>query len=64
LKGPKTERGKRTITIDDGLIPLLIEERDRHRRLVAGIPDRAGVDLSLVELPGRVDVPFTELRLA
>lgn len=35
LKGPKTERGKRTITIDDGLVALLVEERDRHRRLAA-----------------------------
>jgi integrase len=51
IKGPKTERGKRTITIDDDLIALLVGERGRHLRIVAGVPDGAAVDLSLVKLP-------------
>ena len=51
IKGPKTERGKRTIEIDDELIALLTAERDRYLRLVAGVPTGAAVDLSLVKLP-------------
>jgi hypothetical protein len=41
LKGPKKEIHKRTITIDDDLFALLVAERDRHLRIVAGIPDGA-----------------------
>ena len=51
LKGPKTERGKRTIEIDNDLVALLVAERERHLRIVAGVPDSATVDLSLVKLP-------------
>jgi integrase len=51
IKGPKTERGKRTIEIDDALVALLLAERERHLRIVAGVPDGATVDLSLVKLP-------------
>jgi integrase len=51
LKGPKTARGKRTITIDDDLLALLCAEREKHLRLKAGIPDGAAVDISLVRLP-------------
>ena len=51
FKGPKRECHKRTITIDDDLIALLLAERDRHLRLVAGIPDGAAVDLGLIKLP-------------
>jgi len=51
IKAPKTERGKRTITIDDDLIALLVAEREKHLRLMAGVPDGAAVDLSLVKLP-------------
>ena len=51
VKGPKTERGKRTIEIDAGLVALLLAERDRHLRLIAGIPDSADVNLSLVRIP-------------
>jgi integrase len=50
-KEPKTERGRRTIKIDDGLMEVLAAERERHLRLVAGIPDGTAVDLSLVRLP-------------
>jgi integrase len=52
-KEPKTQRGRRTIKIDNGLIEVLAAERERHLRLVAGIPDGADVDLSLVKLPDR-----------
>jgi integrase len=51
LKGPKRDRHKRTITIDDALIALLLSERDKHLRLVAGVPDGVAVDLSLINLP-------------
>jgi integrase len=51
FKGPKTERSKRTIIIDDGLIALLLSVKDRHLRLKAGVPDNAAVDLSLIRLP-------------
>jgi integrase len=51
IKGPKTERGKRTITIDDDLIALLVAERERYLRMVAGIPDGISLNLSLVKLP-------------
>jgi integrase len=49
IKGPKTERGKRTITIDDDLSALLVKQIERLKW--AGIPDSATVDLSLVTLP-------------
>ena len=45
MKGPKTARGKRTITINDDLIALLMAERGRYLRIMAGIPDGAPVDL-------------------
>lgn len=51
IKGPKTERGKRTITIDDDLITLLAAERERHLRIVPGVPYGVAIDLSLVKLP-------------
>src|SRR5262249_21510048 len=51
IKGPKTERGNRTIEIDDDLVALLLAERDRYSGIVAGVPDGADVDLSLVKLP-------------
>jgi len=51
FKGPKRESHKRTITIDDDLLALLLGERDKLLRLVAGIPDGAAVDLGLIKLP-------------
>lgn len=51
FKGPKSERGKRTITIDDELVSLLLAEREKHLRIIAGVSDAAQVDLSLVKLP-------------
>src|SRR5262249_39780153 len=51
LKGPKTARGKRTITIDDDLLALLLSEREKHLRIKAGVPDKVAVHLSLVQLP-------------
>jgi integrase len=63
IKGPKTERGKRTIKIDDDLISLLVAERERHLRIVAGVPDGATVDLSLVKLtPAALMFPNPPLR--
>jgi integrase len=50
-KDPKTERGKRTVAIDADLLALLVAERGRHQRIMAGVPDGAAVDLSLVKLP-------------
>jgi integrase len=51
FKGPKNERSKRGIAIGDGLLALLLTERERHLRIVAGVPDGVAVDLSLVKLP-------------
>jgi integrase len=51
IKSPKTARGVRTITIDDALIEVLHKVRDKHLRLVAGIPDGIHVDTSPVRLP-------------
>jgi len=51
FKGPKNEKHKRTISIDDDLLAVLLNERQKHLRLAAGIPDGADVDLSLVRLP-------------
>jgi integrase len=51
FKAPKTKRGVRTIAIDDDLIGLLLVEREKHLRLVTGVPDGVEVDLSLVRLP-------------
>jgi integrase len=73
IKGPKTERGKRTITIDDDLIALLMAEREHHLGIVAGVADGVAVDLSLVKLPpgglmfpnppaAGEDFSFTKLR--
>jgi integrase len=74
LKEPKTARGKRTITIDDALLALLVAEREKLLRLMAGVPDGAAVDLSLVKLPDDAlvfpnppgpgaDFSFTALRM-
>jgi integrase len=46
FKGPKTERGKRTITVDDDLIALIVAEREKYLRLVAGVPSGIAVNLS------------------
>ena len=51
LKDPKTARSTRTIRIDDDLLSLLSAEREKHLRIVAGVPDGGVVDLSLVKLP-------------
>jgi integrase len=51
-KDTKTgSKGRRTIAIDDGLVALLRGIREQHQRLVAGVPDGATADLSLVKLP-------------
>jgi integrase len=46
-----TKRGFRTIDLDDGTVVLLVAEKQRHQRLVTGVPDGIEVDLSLVKLP-------------
>jgi integrase len=51
LTTPKTARGKRTFQIDAGLLDLLKREHERHKRLYAGVPPDAEVDLTLVKLP-------------
>jgi integrase len=37
--------------IDDDTLAWLRAERERHLRILAGVPDAASVDLSLVKLP-------------
>jgi integrase len=51
FKEPKTKRGVRVITLDSDLVALLLAEREKYQRLVAGVPDGATVDLSLIKLP-------------
>jgi integrase len=51
LKPPKTKRGKRTISLDDATISMLITEREKHQRIQAGVPDGSDVDLRLTRLP-------------
>jgi integrase len=51
VKEPKTARGRRTIAIDVDLNERLRAYRDLMKRLVAGVPDGAVVDLSLIKLP-------------
>jgi integrase len=51
LKGPKTERSKRTISVDAKLLAQLAAEREKHLRWVAQVSERAEVDLRLVRLP-------------
>lgn len=51
FKLPKSERGKRSIVLDDTLVALLLRMRDAYQRLVAGAPEGADVDLSLVRIP-------------
>jgi len=73
VKEPKTERGKRTIKIDDEILAHLVAERERHLRVMAGVADGTVVDLSLVKLPAgalmfpsppgpREDFSFTKSR--
>jgi integrase len=73
-KEPKTWRGKRTVALDDGSISMLLQLRETHLRLRAGIPDGVEVDLSLVKLPDDAlifpnppghgeDLSFSEPRL-
>jgi integrase len=51
FKPPKSERGKRTIILDDTLIVLLLRMRERYQRVVAGVPDGVDIDLSLARIP-------------
>ena len=51
MKGPKRDKHKRTISLDDALVRLLLSVREQHLRLVAGVPNDADVDLSLIKLP-------------
>ncbi|MFZ0694947.1 MAG: tyrosine-type recombinase/integrase [Alphaproteobacteria bacterium] len=51
FKEPKTERSRRSIAIDDGLAALLRTEYEKYQRVVAGVPDGAAIDFSLVKLP-------------
>jgi len=50
IKEPKTERGKRTIAVDAGLLELLRAEHRQHLAIVAGT-DSPQVSLGLVRLP-------------
>ncbi|HMA75152.1 MAG TPA: site-specific integrase [Xanthobacteraceae bacterium] len=51
IKAPKTVRGNRVFKIDDGLASMLAAHREKQQRPVAGLPDSAEVDLSLIRLP-------------
>jgi integrase len=53
FKAPKNARGYRTVGIPDDLVAFLLTEKEKHQRAIAGIPDGADVDLSLIKLPER-----------
>jgi integrase len=50
FKTPKSGKA-RELTIDAELLALFRREREALARLIAGVPDGAGVDLSLVKIP-------------
>jgi integrase len=51
VKPPKTKRGLRTVDLDDSTLAVVLAEREKLQRLLAGIPAGAAVDLALVRLP-------------
>jgi integrase len=51
FKKPKTKRGLRDITLPDIVVNALRDELERQKRLIAGVPEGAPIDLSLVKLP-------------
>jgi integrase len=51
FKAPKSKRGFRTIEIDKGLAALLTKQREKHQRVVAGVPDGGEANFSLIKLP-------------
>ena len=51
FKTPKTKRGFRTIEIDEELVQLLKEQKEKYQRIIAGVPDGAAADFSLIKLP-------------
>jgi integrase len=51
FKQPKTKRGRRTFTVDDATLALLVDLRNQYLRIQAGVTESAQVDLSLVKLP-------------
>ena len=51
FKEPKRASHTRTITIDADLVALLLSEREKCLRIIAGVPAGTTVDLSLVKLP-------------
>ncbi|RXH15237.1 site-specific integrase [Bradyrhizobium guangzhouense] len=74
LKPPKTARGRRAIDIDDSTLGLLLAVKQKHQRLLSGIPDGVEVDLSLIKLPPKAlifpaapepgrDFSLTEFRI-
>jgi integrase len=52
LKGPKNARSVRKVPVTDALLTVLLKERARLQRIVAGVAERnTEVDLALVGLP-------------
>jgi integrase len=51
LKPPKTKPGLRTIELDDAAVAMLLGEKGRHQRIMAGLPDGVAVELSLIKVP-------------
>ena len=48
---PKSERGRRTIILDDTLVALLLRLRSRYERIIAGVPDGVGDVGVIVKIP-------------
>jgi hypothetical protein len=51
FEAPKSERGRRTIILDDTLVALLLRLRSCYERIVAGIPDGVGDVGIIVKIP-------------
>jgi integrase len=51
VKEPKRDSSIRDVTLPDIVIEALRDERDRQRRIAAGVPEGAEIDLSLIRLP-------------
>jgi integrase len=54
IGAPKSDRSTRDVDIDASLVALLRRVRDKALQLVAGVPDVANIDLSLIKLPAGV----------
>jgi integrase len=64
LATPKTKRSRCSFQLDSGMLSLLKGVKERQQRIVAGVPDGAGVDVSMIKLPaGALVFPSSGFKL-